>query len=117
MSTSVIIGPFQLETCNGTTMTVTTESYISILNKFLEELNRADGGDQDSWWFQQDGAGPHTSKLTLAWLDGHFSDRVISRWTSRPWPTHSPEFTPLDFFPWEEGGTRSPKSTRVIRRT
>ena len=37
-----------------------------ISNEFLEELGRAVGGDQGSWWFHQDGANLHTSKLTGA---------------------------------------------------
>ena len=104
MSASGIIGPFWFETSDGTTTTVTTDRYISDLNKFLKELRRAGGGagdgDQGSWWFQQDGASPHTAKLTLAWLQEHFGDRVISRKTSHPWPPHSPDLTPLDFFLW-----------------
>ena len=89
MSASGIKGSFWFENCIDTTKTVTTERYISILSKFPEELGRTGGGDQGSWWFQQDGASPCTSKLTLAWLEGHFGDRVISRRTSHPWPPHS----------------------------
>ena len=65
MNVSGIIGSFGFESCNGTMMPVTTELYISILNKFLEELGRAGDDDQGSWWFQQDGAGPRALNLTL----------------------------------------------------
>ena len=81
MSVGGIRGPFWLENGCGKTTTVNKERYIAILEKFVEELGSTCGGDQGSWWFQQDGASPHTSKLTLAWLEDHFGDRTISRTT------------------------------------
>lgn len=100
MSASGIIGPFWFENGSGKTTTVNKERYIAILEKFVEELGSSGGGDQGSWWFQQDGASPHTSKLTLSWLENHFGDQIISRKTEHEWPPHSPDLTPLDFFLW-----------------
>ena len=100
MSANRIIGPFWIESC-GETTTVNKERYIAVLEKFMKVLGRTGaGGDQGSWWFEQDGASPHTSRLTLiTWLEDRSGDR-ISRKTRRGWPPHSPDLTPLNFFLW-----------------
>ena len=51
-------------------------------------------------WFQQDGATPHTAKQTLTWLEDRFHGRIISLKTEQPWPPHSPDLNPPDFFLW-----------------
>jgi hypothetical protein len=48
---------------------------------------------------QQDGAPPHWGLQVRACLDGTFPGTWISRDGLMPWPTRSPDITPLDFFP------------------
>ena len=52
------------------------------------------------FYFQQDVAPPHTSKLALDWLKSNFNNRVISRKTDFEWVPHSPALSPADFFLW-----------------
>ena len=51
-------------------------------------------------WFQQDGATPHTAHHVLKWLKETFATRIVSLKTDIPWPPHSPDLSPLDFFLW-----------------
>jgi hypothetical protein len=36
----------------------------------------------------------------LEWLENTFSGRYLSHRTEKPWPPHSPDINPLDFFLW-----------------
>ena len=49
--------------------------------------------DMTNFWFQQDGATPHTARETLAILSAAFPGRLISRFSDVPWP---PDSTPPD---------------------
>ena len=40
------------------------------------------------------------SRASLKWIEDHFIDKVISRKTAYPWPSHSPDLNPLDFRVW-----------------
>jgi len=51
-------------------------------------------------WFQQDGAIPHTSNESLAWLQLRFPDRLINSRCDPQWSPHSPELNPPDFDMW-----------------
>ena len=51
-------------------------------------------------WFQQDGATCHTTLMLRTWLSAKFGDRIISRFTARPWPSRSPCLSPLDYWFW-----------------
>lgn len=50
--------------------------------------------------FMQDGATPHTARLTLDFLASQFGDRLISRSCDYFWPARSPDLTPCDFWFW-----------------
>jgi hypothetical protein len=50
--------------------------------------------------FQLDGAPPHFSHHVHAFLDRDFTACWIQRRRLIPWPPHSPDLTPLDFFSW-----------------
>jgi len=50
--------------------------------------------------FQQDGAPPHWGSHVRRFLDAIFPNRRIGRDGPKPWPTRSPDITPLDFFLW-----------------
>ena len=79
---------------------MTTERYISILNKLLVDFGRARGGDQDNRWFQQDGEKPSNVQADPYMAGGALGERVISRMTSHPWLPNSPDLTSLDFDLW-----------------
>ncbi|XP_029653233.1 uncharacterized protein LOC115226371 [Octopus sinensis] len=48
----------------------------------------------------QDGAPPHWGRHVRQFLNQTFLDRWIGRYGPIPWPPHSPDITPLDFFLW-----------------
>ena len=50
--------------------------------------------------FQQDGATPHFALTVRAYLDHTFPGRWISHCGPLPWPPHSPDLTPCDFWLW-----------------
>ena len=51
--------------------------------------------------YQQDGAPPHCSNVSLDFLNENFpGDRLISRRTNNPWPAYSPDLSPADYFLW-----------------
>ena len=54
----------------------------------------------DQLRFKQDGATPHTTRVTLQWLEERFGTRLISRGTHTSRPAHSQDLTPLDFYLW-----------------
>ena len=80
MSSTGIIGPFFLEDADGHTQTVNKERYVEILKRYWVALQRGSPG-ADRLWFQQDGATPHTARVTLRWLEERFGTRLISRGT------------------------------------
>lgn len=100
MTANGLIGPFFFEASNGTTVTVNKTRYVSMLERFWHALEDDPEIDTENMWFQQDGAPPHTSRIALIWLQDHLGGRVLSRKTENPWPAHSPDLTPLDFYLW-----------------
>ena len=52
------------------------------------------------YWFQQDGARPHTTNMVLDWLATKFGNRIISNHSARIWPPRSPDLSPLDYWFW-----------------
>jgi hypothetical protein len=75
--------------------TINAERYRElVLNEFINQL---DDEELQYGYFQQDGATPHTTRANLQYLSDFFGVRVISRGTNTPWPSRSPDLTPLDF--------------------
>ena len=95
-----IIGPFWFEDDNEQCVTINTERYVQVLGKFWTALGRRREIVRVLQWFQQDGATPHTSKESLAWLQQRFSDRLISRRCDPQWSPYSPDLNPPDFYLW-----------------
>lgn len=97
-----IIGPYWFEDADGRPVTVNTERYIELMKrKFIPALRRKRGVDMDTVIYQQDGATPHCSNASIEYLLRYFpGDRLISRRTDHPWPAHSPDLSPLDYFLW-----------------
>lgn len=81
-------------------VTINTERYVQVLGKFWTALGRRRGVVRDLQWFQQDGATPHTSNESLAWLQHRFPDRLISRRCDPEWSPHSPDLNAPDFYLW-----------------
>ena len=52
------------------------------------------------FWFQQDGAPPHTSRITIDFLKKLFPGRLMSKCDDLDWPPRSPDLTPPDLFLW-----------------
>jgi len=69
-------------------------------SKFWTALGRQRGVVRVLQWFQQDGANPHTSNESLAWLQKRFPDRLISRRCGPQWSPHSPDLNLPDFYMW-----------------
>ena len=95
-----IIGPFWFQQKDGSAATITKERYTKMLDRFWIRLQDKHEKNINVFWFQQDGATPHTSNIAIEWLQKHFCGRVVSRKTEHPWPAHSPDLTPLDFYLW-----------------
>jgi hypothetical protein len=80
------------------TVTVTSHHYVEMLHNFLpprlNELGNA------SLWFQQDGATAHTARASMEVLREIFPGCLISLRGDIPWPAHSPDLSPCDFFLW-----------------
>lgn len=55
---------------------------------------------RQQYYYQQDGAPCHCSRNNLDFLEQKFPNRVISRRSYRPWPAHSPDLNPLDYWFW-----------------
>ena len=92
-----IIGPFRFEDDKELSVTINTERYVQV---FWTALGRWRGGVRVLQWFQQDGATPHSSNESLAWLQQRFPDRLISRRCDPQWSPHSPDLNPPDFYMW-----------------
>ena len=72
-----VIGPFFFQDSNGNPVNVNGERYRSMLREFLgPECERL---GLQSYWFQQDGASPHTADETIDLVKSMFPRRVISR--------------------------------------
>jgi hypothetical protein len=80
---------------------VNSERYLNLLKKKLWPAVRSDANEQ-GYYYQQDGAPAHCSNECLSFLSDKFSDRVISRRSNQPWPAHSPDLSPLDYWFWGE---------------
>lgn len=89
-----IIGPFFLHE------TMTSETYLALLETRIFPAIQQIAGSQALPWFQQDGAPPHFGTNVREWLNNHFIERWIGRRGAVEWPARSPDLTPLDFFLW-----------------
>jgi len=95
-----IIEPFWFEDDNERSVTINIDRYVQVLGKFWTALGRWRGVVRVLQWFQQDGATPHASNESLAWLQQRFPDRLISRRCDPQWSSHSPDLNPPDFYMW-----------------
>ena len=94
-------GPYFFEE-GGATVTVTSDRYCEMLERFLRPkvAQLLADHEPDGVWFQQDGAKSHTSRRSLEILQDMFPSHVISRRGDIGWPPRSPDLNPCDFFLW-----------------
>ena len=70
---------------------LTAHRYQSILALNLQSSAEAfwPGRDRGQWWFQQDGASPHTAGTSQVWFHNHGIDVI-------DWPAWSPDLNPIE---------------------
>ncbi|XP_018338846.1 PREDICTED: uncharacterized protein LOC108746522 [Trachymyrmex septentrionalis] len=82
----------------GETVTVNQERYRDMISDFLMPIVHDNG--MEHFWFQQDGAPPHTARATINFLKQLFPGRLMSKNGDFEWPPRSPDLTAPDFFLW-----------------
>ena len=87
-----IIGPFFFHKTSAN-----ADVYLDLLTKYVAPQLI---DFQPTTIFQQDGAPPHWGLHVREFLNETFPNRWIGRDGPIPWPPHSPDITPLDFFLW-----------------
>ena len=96
LSARGIIGPFWFEDEEGRAASVTQVNYRDVIGKFCGRL----GNNRKRAWLQQDGAPPHTARLTMMFLRDQFGAGLISNGAELQLAPHSPDLSVLDFFLW-----------------
>ena len=75
---------------------VNQHNYLDMLKSFFwPKMLRTE--NYQKYWFQQDGARPHTAKAVQTWLGEKFGKKFIKK---DMWPPRSPDLNPCDFFLW-----------------
>lgn len=90
ISAKRIFGPYYFEN------SVNQHNYLEMLQSFFwpKVLRTA---DYKKYFFQQDGATPHTATAVQTWLGRRFQEKFINK---NLWPPRSPDLNPCDFFLW-----------------
>lgn len=90
ISAAKIYGPYFFEE------TVNQHNYLHMLQNFFwpKHLRTA---NYKNYYFQQDGATPHTANMVQEWLSSKFLDKFIDK---NQWPPRSPDLNPCDYFLW-----------------
>ena len=90
ISANRIFGPYYFED------TVKKENSLEMLKQFFwpKVLRTA---EHDRYYFQQDGARPHTAAIVQTWLNSKFGNKFIDK---DLWPPRSPDLHPCDFYLW-----------------
>ena len=85
-----IYGPYFFEE------TVNQHTYLDMLkNFFWPKHYRVES--HKKYYFQQDGATPHTANMVQEWLQSKFGEKFM---TKKQWPPRSPDLNPCDYFLW-----------------
>jgi DNA-binding Lrp family transcriptional regulator len=73
--------------------TINSTRYIDIVDEFAATFLTEE--ERGSVWFQQDNAPPHTSAVSMAYLNDRFPQRLIGKGR---WPSRSPDLNICDWF-------------------
>lgn len=76
--------------------TIDHQRYIEKILPVAKEFGDKVLGTQ--WTFQQDGARPHTHRLSQQWCKDHFPSFI----DKDRWPANSPDLNPMDYSIWDE---------------
>jgi hypothetical protein len=85
-----IYGPYFFEE------NVNSVNYLEMLQKFFWPRH-SQIPNPKKFYFQQDGASPHTADVVQTWLKGQFGKLFIDK---ESWPPRSPDLNPCDFYLW-----------------
>jgi inhibitor of nuclear factor kappa-B kinase subunit alpha len=100
-------------------VSVNGENYLDLLQTTLWPSVRHQSTRQQ-YWFMQDGAPCHCTNNALRYLNDKFDNRVISRRSANPWPAHSPDLNPLDYWFWgyveSQVYIRRPRNIESLKR-
>lgn len=90
LSSEGIIGPYFFEE------TVNQHNYLKMLQSYFWRRH-VQTPNYTKYYFQQDGATPHTANIVQDWLSDKFSKKFVDK---RKWPPRSPDLNPCDYFLW-----------------
>jgi hypothetical protein len=90
ITTTKIIGPYFFKE------SVNQHNYLFMLKNFFWPKHIRVEGYRE-YYFQQDGATPHSAKIVQDWLKSKFGDFFLDK---TKWPPRSPDLNPCDFFLW-----------------
>lgn len=90
ISAEGIIGPYFFEE------SVNQHNYLEMLQTFFWRRH-VQRPNSSKYYFQQDGATPHTADKVQKWLSEKFSNRFIDK---KKWPPRSPDLNPCDYYLW-----------------
>ena len=95
-----VIGPYFFEDEAGRPVTVNSARYSEMLLTFLEPEFQRLGVENQTLWFQQDGATAHTARTATRVFNEMFPARVISRKGKIERPARSSDLNARDFLLW-----------------
>jgi len=90
ISAEGIIGPYFFEE------SVNQHNYLTMLQTYFWRRH-VQTPDYAKYYFQQDGATPHTADTVQNWLREKFSKKFVDK---KMWPPRSPDLNPCDYFLW-----------------
>ncbi len=71
-------------------------NYLEMIQTFFWQ-KLLDTASYKKYYFQQDGATPHTANSVQDWLKSKFSGKFLDK---KMWPPRSPDLNPCDFYLW-----------------
>ena len=81
--------------------TLTGAKYLDILSEMIiPEMNKIYQNRFNRIWWLQDGALVHGSRAVREFLQGVFTERIISHHHAIEWPPRSLDLIPCDYFLW-----------------
>uniref|UniRef100_A0A8C4Q5Y6 DUF4817 domain-containing protein n=1 Tax=Eptatretus burgeri TaxID=7764 RepID=A0A8C4Q5Y6_EPTBU len=96
-----MLGPYWFENDNSRMVTINSECFRAVLQKFHDDRTQKVTPHQPSMtWFMQDGAPLHTAGDTITFLWQLFRNELVSLGTIHEWAPHSPDLNPLDYWFW-----------------